>query len=256
MRRVFLLAALLLTPAVAAEAGGPRPPCGGAVDPPYAPPSAAPNVAAWRESDLAWPNWQPDRCLGWAGRSRVAAAIAGEFSAAGGLDELLRRLGGFSHYSAIRYWSPSRHDWEPLVREAGLLPGGTLSNALRDLPPEGFGAGRTFDYFEVDAAGRSTYRMTVRERTPDRLVLAIENTSPIRVALISMFDPHALQSVLFLDRRDGNLWQYYQAIRGAEGTSMLALGSTASYVNRLTAFYGYLSGRDVAAEQATRPSAR
>jgi hypothetical protein len=180
-------------------------------------------------------------------------AIAGEFAVSGGLDELLRRIGDFPRYGDIRYWSPSRRQWLPLVHEAGLLPATASSQPQRALSPERFVAGQTVDYFEVDAAGRSTYRMTVRERGPDRVVLAIENTSPIRLAFMPLFEPRALQTVLFLDHREGNLWRSFQTIRAADGTSTLALGTTASYVNRLTAFYGYLSGQPAAAEEASRP---
>jgi hypothetical protein len=257
MHRLLLLIALLVSGGFAAEAGSPRPPCGGGpTDPSYARPGTAPNVGVWSESDLEAPNGQPAACLGWSGRSRLAVALAGEFAMPGGLDTLLRRIGSFSHYGDIRYWSTSRREWQPLVRDAGLLPAAAPSVAQRDLPPERFVAGQTFDYFEVDAAGRSTYRMTVRERGPDRVVLAIENTSPIRLAFVSLFEPRALQTVLFLDHRDGNLWRSFQAIRAADGTSSLALRTTASYVNRLTAFYGYLSGQPASAEEASRPTPR
>jgi hypothetical protein len=51
-----------------------------------------------------------------------------------------------------------------------------------------------------------------------------------------------MQSVIFLDRRGSGLWGYYQTIRAAEGASVIALGSDASYVNRLAALYRYVAG--------------
>jgi hypothetical protein len=242
-----VLAGSVAAKGVAAQTVGLRPPCGTPTEPPYAVPGAQPNVGIWHESDLQAARWSPAACLGWSGRSRLAVSVAGEFTAAGGLDELLRKIGGFSHYSQIRFWSPSRSDWRPLVENAGLLSAGTSG---ADALPNQFTAGRSFDYFEVDAAGRSTYRMTVRERSPERLVLAIENTSTIRLALMPLFDPGALQSVVFLEHQGGNLWHYYQALRAADGTSLLALSSTASYVNRATAFYRYLAGQQSGAQPA------
>src|SRR5206468_12441287 len=68
-----------------------------------------------------------------------------------------------------------------------------------------------------------------------RVVLASENVTPIRVALLTAFEPGALQSVTFLDKRGPGVWGYYQMIRAGEGSSVVALGSDASYVNRLAA---------------------
>ena len=90
--------------------------------------------------------------------------------------------------------------------------------------------------------GRTVYRMIVRERTADRLVVSTENVTAIRVGILTAFDPGALQSVIFLDRRGPGLWGYYQTIRAAEGASTIALGSNASYVNRLAALYRYMAG--------------
>ena len=102
--------------------------------------------------------------------------------------------------------------------------------------------GSAFDYFENSQAGRTTYRLRVLERAPDRAVLASENVTPIRVAVVTAFEPGALQSVTFLDRRGPGLWSYYQIVRAGQGASSLVLGSEASYVNRAAALYRYVAG--------------
>jgi hypothetical protein len=81
-------------------------------------------------------------------------------------------------------------------------------------------------------------------------VLAIENTSSIRFAFLPLFDSSALQSVIFLERRGPDLWQYFQAIRAGEGASLLALSNPGSYINRLTAFYRYVASRPDPREKA------
>ena len=121
------------------------------------------------------------------------------------------------------------------MTEAGRVGGA-------DLTAIDLGAGRTFDYVENGGAGRTTYRLKVLERTPERVVLASENVTPIRVALLTAFEPGALQSVTFLDKRGPDVWGYYQMIRAGEGASVVALGSDASYVNRLAALYRYTAG--------------
>ena len=102
-------------------------------------------------------------------------------------------------------------------------------------------AGSSFTYFEV-SHGRTVYRMTVLERTAERLVVSTENLTPIRIGILTAFDPGAMQSVIFLDRRGAGVWGYYQTIRATEGASAIAMGSNASYVNRLAALYRYMAG--------------
>ena len=98
--------------------------------------------------------------------------------------------------------------------------------------------------------------MTVRERTAERLVVSTENVTPIRVGILTAFEPGAMQSVIFLDRRGPGLWGYYQTIRAAEGASVIALGSDASYVNRLAALYRYVAGIPTDQEPPAALSAR
>jgi hypothetical protein len=62
-------------------------------------------------------------------------------------------------------------------------------------------AGRSIYYFEVGRSGRAIHRLTVLERTADRFVLASENVTPIHGILTTAFEPGALQSVTFVDRR-------------------------------------------------------
>ncbi len=219
---------------------GVQPPCGATpTDPPYAVADQGPSSALWNESELAAARWSPPACLGWAGHTRLAAAVAGEFAFPGQLDDLLQRIGAFSRYPAIRYWSASHRDWRPLASDAGLL---RHVGAGPDLPASAFRPGLAYDYYETDSAGRAIYRLTVRERQADRAVVATENVSPIRLLLLPLFDPGALQSVIFLDRTATGRWRFYQAMRVGAGGSLLALSAPASYLNRLIALYGYVAG--------------
>lgn len=235
--RFRLLPVLLLAPALArAEGAPPQPPCGVSPQPAYAASDRPPAIAVWTEVGLRKTGWRPLACLNWGpDRTRLAAVLAADFRFSGSLDELLGRLGAFSAYKSIRYWSVNHQRWQELVSDAGRIAGPDLTAA--DLE-----AGRTFDYYENGRTGRIVYRLRILERTAERVVLATENVTPIRVALLTAFESGALQSVTFLDRRGPGLWGYYQVIRAGEGASMIALGSDASYVNRLTALYRYVAG--------------
>jgi hypothetical protein len=241
--RALPLLLALLTPLAAFAADGPQPPCGSPPVPAYAPPGQPPAVRSWSESELSAAGWQPPTCLGWTrGRSRMAAALSAEFTERGPMDGLLARLGAFSAYKRISYWSASRHSWQPLVDAAGLVDGGG------DLAPAALMPGRTHAYFEEDRAGRTTYRLTVLERSDRRAVIEMENSSAISLSLLPLFPPGALQSTVFLDRVGADRWAWHHAVHAGEAASLLAANGAASTVNRMTALYRYVADLPSGAE--------
>ncbi|MDP2330072.1 MAG: hypothetical protein Q8M19_05170 [Reyranella sp.] len=80
-----------------------------------------------------------------------------------------------------------------------------------------------------------------------------ENVTPIRIAILTAFEPGALQTVAFLDKRGPGLCSYYQLIRAGAGASAVALRSDASYVNRLAALYRYAAGIPTDRESPAAP---
>ena len=67
--------------------------------------------------------------------------------------------------------------------------------------------------------------MIVLVRNPARLVIAIENQTPVRFLLVTLFDPGALQSVEFFDLVSPGVWGFYLLTRTGNGVSALARGS-------------------------------
>lgn len=229
-----------------------QPPCGKAPVPQF-PSTAGSKVNVWREKELRAVSWMPDACLAWSGQTQLAGALAGTFTLAGGMDRVLDRLGAFSNYKLISYQSHTGEQ-KPLVREAGLLATASLPVGS-NLTAKDFVPGRTYGYFQIDSAERRTnYQLTIRERSASRVAVALENTSTIRFAFVPLFEPGALQSVIFLERSSPDRWHYYQAIRASDGAYMLALGNTAAYINRLSAFFNYVANIEgQVLEQANRP---
>jgi hypothetical protein len=240
--RLLLFIVLLLAPEMSDGASATlTPPCESPPVPAYAPAGRPPATDVWSASELTRSAWQAAPCLHWgASRTKLAAALAGEFPFAGSVDDLAARLAHISALKSVRYWSVSHQSWQPLVTDAGALDvpegKGRPDPVASELTP-----GSSFIYFE-SSHGRTVYRMTVLERTADRLVVSTENVTPIRIGILSAFDPGAMQSVIFLDKRGPGTWGYYQTIRAAKGASAIALGSNASYVNRLAALYRYTAG--------------
>jgi hypothetical protein len=230
----FLLGLALVAPAASHAADPPGPPCGGAIQPPPAAPGRPPSTQTWSESDLR--DWQPPACLGWRGpRSRMVAALSAEIHTRESLGELLGRLGAFSAYPSIPYWSATRGAWQPLVNRAGLVGSGG------DLYGNAFTSGAAYGYFEESGSRHTTYRLQVLEHSDRRAVIEIENTSPISWTLLPLFDPGSLQSTLFLERIGPDRWAWYHAIRAGDGASLLAANGTESALNHMTAFHRYIA---------------
>jgi hypothetical protein len=141
----------------------------------------------------------------------------------------------------VRYWSTTDGAWKPLASQAGMLASAD-GGAISDPAPADLRPGRFLYYFETGRAGRTVYRLSVLERGDDRFVVATENVTAMRVAIVTAFEPGALQSAIFLERRAANVWSYYQVMRATEGASSMALGRHASYVNRLAALYRHTAG--------------
>jgi uncharacterized protein DUF6675 len=243
MVRLPLLVAMLLAPILCQGAGtAPKPPCGEPPIPLYPAAGQPPVADVWSESELRRAGWTAPDCLHWPpGKTRLIAALAGQFRFTGPSEELAARLGRISALKTVRYWSVSHQAWQALVSDAGLLQGPD-GGARPDIGSAELIAGRSFYYFETDRHGRTVHRLDVLEHTTDRLVVATENVTPIRIGILTAFEGGALQSVVFLERRGAELWGYYQAIRATEGASVVALGSDASYVNRLAALYHHVAG--------------
>jgi hypothetical protein len=244
--RVLLVAAmvfwLLGTSARAAEEG-PRAPCDVAPVPGYAEPGAAPNVQSWSSGKLAR-DWAPPPCTGWTTPGfDVLVAVAGSFRHEGGIDELLARIGAISALKGIRYWSTTEKSWRPLVTEAYALSSANGDQKSPDFTAAQMTKGRALFYAQSDnrSSGKTVYRQRVLERDPDRLVVDCENTSAMKMMLITLFGPGDLQSVYFLERRSPGVWGFYSLSRARAGASLMGGGHEASYVNRAVAFYRHVA---------------
>ncbi len=246
--RILVLLLAIVPMAASAQSGAPSafqgfalsPPCHGAPQPAYSPPGGTPALAAWTDSDHA--PWQASPCLQWtSGRTRMVTALAASLHA-NSLDELLTRYGALSKYKSIRFWSTLHQAWEDLVTVAGFTDGPAATYTHPDLTPADFVTGRSFYYYEIDRAGRTLHRLTVRERTENKVELATENVTAVRYSIFTVFEPRALQTATFIERRGPNEWGYYQTIGVGEGADFIALRSPSPYLNRLAAFYRYMSG--------------
>ncbi len=236
------LAALLALPAQAGD-DGPRLPCGVAPLPAYAEPGQPPAVQAWRGAVAR--GWVPPACTGWsASQADILVAVAGSFRHDGEIDALLARIGAISAKSSVRYWSTTEKRWLPLVTEAFALSGPDAALRREDFTPAQFVKGQDLHYAQMDnrSSGKTVYRARVLQADGDRLAVADENLTPVKMALIPLFAAGDMQTAYFVQRRSSGVWAFYSLTRTRMASSLMPIGSDASYINRAVAFYRLVAG--------------
>jgi hypothetical protein len=243
--RAALLSLGLVLPFGAAVAG-PQPPCEGAIgtpSPAYGPLDGLPAAGAWRSADLRREGWQPPACLGWQGDSRIIAALATRFHSPLSLGAMAERLTAVSGHPSIRFWAAGLREWLPLVVDAWVVDGPNGGMRLSDPSRQALMPGHEFYYTEVmEVIGQVVFRVRVLEHTRDRLVLATENVTPIRAAVVTLFEPGALQIGSFLDHEEPDDWKLYEITRAAAASNFMVAGYPSSYLNRLDAMRRYIVG--------------
>jgi hypothetical protein len=243
-----LVAALcmLTIPALAiATPDGPQPPCDSTAAPAYSPPGVKPVVEVWHGDDLKRSGWKPPECSGWtpSAHAKLILVIAGSFRFDGTADDLVARIGAISTLRGVRYWSVTDKDWRPLIIEAWALSGPDPHSRRPDFLPAEMTPGRELYYLENDnRSGKIVQRMTVRERSPARTVIAIENLTPVRFLLVTLFEPGALQTVEFFELISPGVWGVYLMTQTTGRVSAPAGGHEASYINRAMAIYRHRAG--------------
>jgi hypothetical protein len=239
---VLLFVVVLAAERVAGAADGPMPPCDAASLPAYALPNETPTVQIWHAAELKDLGWVPPPCLRWDGPTDLVVAVAGSFRSTASAGELLGRLGAISAYPLIQYWSASSKAWRPIADRAWAVDDPRRRRPRADFTAADLSASSPLYYAEEDSrTGTVIYRMQSMSSTPNRAVLAIENTSSIRFYFLRLFDPGALQTVLFLERLSPVTWGLYEVTRTGTGASIFAGGHEESYVNRAVAVFWYLA---------------
>ena len=217
---------------------GPRLPCGAAPLPAHAEAGQAPAVQAWRGKAAS--AWVPPPCTGWAASSAdILVAVAGAIKHDGDIDVLLARIGAISGKSQVRYWSTTEKRWQPLVTEAFALSGPDAALKREDFTPAQFVKGQSLHYAQSDnrSSGQTVYRERVVVSERERLAIVSENITPVKMALITLFGAGDMQTAYFVERRGPGVWNFYSLTRTRMASSLMPIGSDASYINRAVAFY-------------------
>lgn len=219
------IAALPFTEPAAGRSAGVQPPCEGNSVPGYGRPGQAPTYAILDSTTIDQVGWKVPVCTGWppAARSQAVVAVAGSFNFSGPIDVLLGRIAAISQLPHDFYWSASTPGWRPIATDAYALTGADPARRGPDFSPSKLVTGAQLYYWENDSrTGKGIYRMTVRERADDHVVIATENLTPIAFALygisLAMSKPGQTQNELFLTRTSPDVWAVFILVRLGDGS--------------------------------------
>ncbi len=207
--------------------------------------AAPPTVATWTLAEIPR-EWVPQSCLGWDVQHFSSfAAVVGTFHAAG-IDAVLGRIGAITTYRGMRYWSVSDHRLEPLITDAFSVDSAGAHDRRLDFTPAELQVDRDFFFSEHDnrSSDPVIYRLRIVERSADHVVVDIANTNRVRAYLMTMFEPGDLRTALFIYGSADGAWTCY-ALSGFHPTTFTAvLDKHKSYLNRLIALYGHITGSE------------
>jgi hypothetical protein len=145
----------------------------------------------------------------------------------------------------VRYWSVGDKNWRNLITDSVALDGARSPKHRADFSAAEMRNGAELNFRQSDSRSSTpvNYRMRVLEDTPDRVVVEIENTSPVKLLLFSVYGSGDLKTTYFLDRVGKGLWSYY-SLSSVRETEIGGLGGNhdASYINRAVALYRHVTG--------------
>lgn len=242
-----LVAVIALLPISAAAV--PIPPCGFEPEPAFGGVDDAPRARIWTAEELSRDDWRAADCLQWTGKTKLVVAVASRFHAS---DNVFDRQIDVSAWPSVKYWSTTKQKWRPLVVAVSVID--ATGSFSRDGSTR-LSAGHDRLFVERDEyTGNTTYRMRTLEHSDSRLVVSVENVTPIKLAILTVFEPRALQTVTFVEReKSSGIWSTYQITRVASGSSSIALGYKGSFLNRLEAIRRYLAGQPTDQEPPLAP---
>jgi len=242
--RVLVTSAFLLHVSHHAIAAEPIVPCGSAPSyPAYAPPGPLPTLALWRAGELP-KGWIPSECTGWASREGgTLFAVAGRFKHESSFDALLTRAGAFSHQTEIQHWNLKEERWEQQYKASAALKDSDPSSRRPDFKPSEFtqGAHLYFVQDAMDSLGPIVHELTVRERSPSRLVMTTRNANRGKVFGVPVIAPDGLEGFFVVEHESGPLWRYYSMTRVNLLISDAMAPPPEDYLNKAVALFRFLT---------------
>ena len=156
---------------------------------------------------------------------------------------MLDRIGAVSHLAGMRYWSTTHQAWQTLITSSSALAGPQENRRRGDFSAAELKPGAVLYFEQTDnLAGKAIFRLKVDEVSDARIVFDVQNITPMRYFLLTLFHTGELQSIYFLDRDGSDVWRYYSLTRTGAHASSLTAGKPISAVNRAVAYFRRFAG--------------
>ncbi len=239
---VLLSAALLMAAGAATAADLLVPPCAGVPVPAPTLPGEAGAFVLLVDEDAA--TWQAPKCTGWqSAKPNLALGEAGRFVNAAGPSGILERFAAVSAFTQPKYWSTTRNSYRPLIRNAYALDKADRNARRGDFAVQDLGQGATkFVALGNTSASILVYRLTVVERTENRVTVTLENTDDAYFLVFRVLPARGAQVQLTFERDDGDVWRYYAILRISGMLRPVARFAQTSFLEPAQALLSYLAG--------------
>jgi uncharacterized protein DUF6675 len=228
----------------AAAAVAPVPPCAGPPFPAFPGLDAPPAAIVWHQAELP-AGWRPPACAGeFAAAPALVVALAARFRDAADADAIFSRFGAVSQMTRLHYWSVTDRAWTALVTRASALTRPQAAAVRGDFTAAEVASGQPLYFLQRDnrSSAPVVYRMVGRALAADRLVIEIENVTPVKFYLLQVFPAGGLRVTYFLERAGNDRWSYYSLTAVDRNASSIALGDARSFINRAVAAYRRIAG--------------
>lgn len=216
--------------------------CGTAPRTPIPAAGAQPVVATW-VSTQASGSPAPD-CTGLRARDFVlVTSVTARLADAASADALLERMGAVSTMKGMTYWSEKDQRREVLITDAAAVTAAGSTTRRADFTVAELKAGQAVYFAQHDnrASNEVGYSMRVVQATLTGWTIAIENTTPVKLYLVTLFEPGDIQTVISVEQVAPNQWGY----RSLTGIRKVGMGSVesyrSSYANRAVAMFDHIA---------------
>ena len=255
----FIAALALILPAgstfAVALSGRILPPCEGEPIPGYPALGAPPAVTLSTATGAA--NWVIPSCTPWHGNSAtLVVGLAARFHSPPDNGVLLTRIGAISSLRSVRYWSVTDRQWNAMFTHATALEGSETEKARGDFSAAELRSGHEFYFLAADNRSRyqTVSRLRAREADNDRIILEIDNVTPLRWRLLTFAAPGDVQTWYFLEHENADAWRFYSLTRVQYASRWFAeVIPNVSYINRALAMYRHIAGIPTDREPPSAP---
>lgn len=215
---------------------------------PSPPPLGLPPAASMGMARDFPTEWKVPLCVAWDSQFfPEVAAVHGSIDALD-VNSLLERIGAVSSFTHMPYWSVTDHRLETLITNsfAALLEQPTKPRpdyAFRELQVD-----QELYFSEQDnrLPDPVIYRIRIIERDEHHFVIDISNVTAAKKFFLTLLSPGDMRMIIFVSATKDGGWTCY-ALSGVHASKLASIvENPKSQLNRLLAFYGFISGADIA----------